>query len=239
MTASSNDILAIHGAWRYAEPLAKWLNLPDRATVPDLYGHGVKAGLECLDGVPFRRYVEQIKGLLVRQAPSVLIGHSMGGLIAQVVANEMPGRVKGVVLMASSPPKGIKFPGNWRYYKPWYIWALLTGRAYEVGLPEQHYFFPDIPREVVFYPESGRASWEILRGIPVESLNCPVMVIAGEGDRVFPVETEHQIAQFHGGHRARAVVYPGSHTFHLDPRNREKVREAVIAFADSCLALAT
>ena len=69
-----------------------------RVTLVDLPGHGRSHGLSLgsLDEV-----VESLAGLL--QPETVIIGWSLGGLVAQALAQAYPELVKGLVLVASTP----------------------------------------------------------------------------------------------------------------------------------------
>jgi len=56
----------------------------------------------------FQDYVNKVKTLLVED--DIVIGHSMGGLIVQKIAEETA--IKGGVAICSASPKGINFRGD-------------------------------------------------------------------------------------------------------------------------------
>ncbi len=71
---------------------------------PDLPGHGGQAS--AVQGVSMSAYADAIVGLCadLPERP-VLLGHSLGGLVAQLAATRTP--VAGLVLLAPSPPWGV------------------------------------------------------------------------------------------------------------------------------------
>lgn len=81
-----------------------------RLCIPDLRGTGNSDSPP--GGYTLERYADDI--LTIAQAEHfcrfILVGHSMGGQIAQLVATKDPGRIKGLVLMASVPAAGMILP---------------------------------------------------------------------------------------------------------------------------------
>jgi pimeloyl-ACP methyl ester carboxylesterase len=86
----------------FVEPLADrgW-----HVVAPDLRGHGASSKPADEAAYTFASYVDD----LLRLADAlgwdrfVLLGHSMGGMIAQVLAGEAPERVAGLILMDTGP----------------------------------------------------------------------------------------------------------------------------------------
>ncbi len=94
-------ILLLHGfggsAWNFAE-LAPLLD-GHRLVVPDLPGQG---GSAPLPAPSLAGFADAVAGLL--DGPAVVVGHSMGGVVALRLAERHPGLVSGLVLAA---PAGI------------------------------------------------------------------------------------------------------------------------------------
>jgi 3-oxoadipate enol-lactonase len=94
-------ILLLHGfggsAWNFAE-LAPLLD-GYRLVVPDLPGQG---GSAPLPAPSLAGFADAVAGLL--DGPAVVVGHSMGGVVALRLAERHPGLVSGLVLAA---PAGI------------------------------------------------------------------------------------------------------------------------------------
>jgi pimeloyl-ACP methyl ester carboxylesterase len=77
-------------------------------------------------------YVEDVHDCLRTLREGVVIGHSMGGLVAQKVAEA--GRVRAAVFATSAPPKGIRavtWPVLWRM--PRYAAAIITSQPCAIG----------------------------------------------------------------------------------------------------------
>jgi pimeloyl-ACP methyl ester carboxylesterase len=96
-------LVLVHGAGGSAELWPRQLDgLADVAQVlaPDLPGHGPLGGR----GRPsIAAYAEWLDAFLaaVTEAPVVLVGHSMGGAVAQALALLRPERLAGLVLLAT------------------------------------------------------------------------------------------------------------------------------------------
>lgn len=73
---------------------------------PDLRGHGEGDPSSAVVGVSMTDYAADIAGLCASlPEPPVLLGHSMGGLVAQLAARKA--KIRALVLLAPSPPWGV------------------------------------------------------------------------------------------------------------------------------------
>lgn len=97
---------AYHGAWCYAHYLDHFARAGLACAAIDLRGHGalpqeedfIHAGIADLAA-------DVVSALDLLDAPTVVVGHSMGALPALLAASQR--RVAGVVLMAPSPPANL------------------------------------------------------------------------------------------------------------------------------------
>lgn len=95
-----------HGAWCFAEhwvPAAAERGFPAYAL--SLRGHGGSGGSRRLGRTVLRDYVHDVMQVITTlPQPPVIIGHSMGALVAQLVAERYQPR--GLVLLTPSPLQG-------------------------------------------------------------------------------------------------------------------------------------
>ncbi|MCP5332835.1 MAG: alpha/beta hydrolase [Pseudomonadales bacterium] len=141
----------------------------------------------------------------------VLIGHSMGGLLAQMLASR--GLARAVVLLAPASPAGILalspsvIRSFWRIATRWGFWQRPTRQGFDEAVYSMlHRLPPTLQRETYdrFVHESGRATFEIglwpldLRHasrLDASRIDCPMLIIAGREDRITPVRVVRQVAQ--------------------------------------------
>jgi pimeloyl-ACP methyl ester carboxylesterase len=81
-----------------------------RFVVPDLRGTG--ASDKPATGYTLARYADDLLAILHKEAPSkaVVVGHSMGGQLAQLVATRAPGKVAALAALCSVPADGMQLP---------------------------------------------------------------------------------------------------------------------------------
>ena len=216
--AHSRSVLFVHGMWGGSWYLRNYLYAAAQsgwdAWAVNLRGHGESPAPGGLERVSFLDYVDDVRLCLAELGDSVLVGHSMGGLIAQKVAEG--GGVAAAVFMTSAPPRGIvsvDWPVLARAIR--YVPAILTGRAFTVSRahadalclnrlsPEQREWA--FPR---FGPESGRATRELaLGGIAVDAaaVRCPTLVVGAEDDRITPAALQRRIARRYGSEYQEAT----------------------------------
>lgn len=106
-------IVLIHGMWCHGGLLSRLDDLFSARTYqchrPTLPAHTAGAGqAQAVAALPISDYVQAVKRYIAEQnfaEPPVLIGHSMGGLIAQIVASQIP--TAALVLLTPASPRGI------------------------------------------------------------------------------------------------------------------------------------
>ena len=220
-------------SWLYAAAHAGW----DGWAV-NLRGHHGSRPVQNLGRVSILDYVEDVHDCLRTLGEAVLIGHSMGGLVAQKVAEG--GRVRAAVFATSAAPKGIRvltWPVLWRI--PRYAPAILRSRPFTIGPDDaaallgnrmtpglQAWAYPQL------VAESGRAAREMaLGGVAVDpaGIRCPTLVVGAQHDRITPASVERQIAARYGSEYLEA---PGhAHMLMLEEGWEVPFRE-VLAWLD-------
>ncbi|MEK7501306.1 MAG: alpha/beta hydrolase [Patescibacteria group bacterium] len=227
--SNEHPCVFIHGMWGSSAVFNDWYNLLNGGFMFNLIGHHPNGSSEenhiALDHVSIDDYVRQTIRILDGQVSSSvnLIGHSLGGLIAQIVASRRPELVKNLVLLASVPPHGIHLPFQARYFKYW--WKIVTGFAFKLSLKDTK--FVAGRTNVPFGWESGRVVREVLFGkFRVPSLRCRTLVIAGDKDQLLPPETEMRLAKLHRANYKE--IWAGEHMLPCDPTTSEVVRDEVV-----------
>ncbi|RKP46359.1 alpha/beta fold hydrolase [Trinickia fusca] len=153
----------------------------------------------------------------------VLVGHSMGGKVAQLLASRRPEGLEGLVLVAPSPPSPMLLPDEQRAvmmsaYESresvgWVLDHVLTGRPLTPARREQ------VIADSLRGAPQAKAAWPNVAmrediTADVAAIDVPVLVIAGERDQVDRVETLQAELLPRIAH-ARLEVLPG--IGHLSP----------------------
>jgi pimeloyl-ACP methyl ester carboxylesterase len=210
-------LLLIHGAangawvwdfWRRELKALGW-----DPNVLDLRGHGASLPVD-FAAVTMEDYVGDVESVTAQMrarlgAEPVLVGWSMGGLVAMMYAAKHP-ETPALVALAPSPPLQVQGRGDPEEVRR-------TPSA-PFG-PELYGVYPDDPgvsaaalfdltdaeRDAVLERsrgalESGFARRQRKRGIdiPAGVIRCPSLVLYGEEDRHFPPELNRRISLFLG-----------------------------------------
>ena len=222
-----------HAAWCFAEnwvPAAADAGFPAYAV--SLRGHGGSAGGRHLRRTTIRDYVHDVMQTITElPEPPVLIGHSMGAIVAQLVAERYP--LRGLVLLTPAPMHSAV--GD--------LVAIARDRPADLGravLGQTLSMEPEIlfegldPATARRYSdrtstESPLVQWELLLSYRLGPVRCPVFVIGTPDDRlVRPVDVQ-RTADLHG---VEPVWFPGmGHDVMLDA-GWESVLATVLDFVD-------
>jgi pimeloyl-ACP methyl ester carboxylesterase len=214
-------LLFIHGAFTRAKRWDPWLAFfrtqGFTCFAPSLPAHD-PPDMAALENLTFDDYVAaMVAAHGAVGEPPVIVGSSMGGLVAQHVAART--RSVGLVLISSAPPwigggRIGALPAALRY-----LWPVFAGHAmrgdkdaarklvlHDLSPAEQDFFLS------IFADESGKAYRAMVTGgAPVEkgAVRCPVLCLSAAGDRLFRASLAEKLAAFYG---ARHLVFPGGHT---------------------------
>ena len=118
-------VLIIHGLTanpdtvREIEPSVKQLGVPYR--MPTLRGHGARSP-EALRGVTWHEWLSDaecaIQDLLTESEKVIVIGHSMGGLVALNLAADSQGEIDSLILVAAAVQPATGLPANRQVFMP-------------------------------------------------------------------------------------------------------------------------
>ncbi|HTO39344.1 MAG TPA: alpha/beta hydrolase [Rhizomicrobium sp.] len=153
----------------------------------------------------------------LKSAP-ILVGHSMGGLLAQMLAAR--NGVHALVLLAPSAPWGMLPSTMFEYASAGAMffagdfWSKPIQPSYDIAASNALDMLPPEDRSRIFarfVPESGLATFEIMHwaldarratAVDANKVTCPVLCLSGRYDKVNPPATVRRIAQ---RYRNRAV----------------------------------
>jgi pimeloyl-ACP methyl ester carboxylesterase len=215
----TQTIVMIHGMWGTG---SYWENFKGffegkgyRCVVPTLRFHDMDP-----NGVPDPRlgttslldYAEDLEKLIrgLHETP-VLMGHSMGGLLAQILGSR--GLAKALVLLTPASPHGIialkpsVIKSFWSGLTRWGFWKKPFRQTFAEAEYSMLNLIPSENRKSIydkFVYESGRAAWEIgfwlfdskgVARVDESKITCPVLIVGGEEDRITPVSVTRKIVK--------------------------------------------
>lgn len=140
----------------------------------------------------------------------ILMGHSMGGLLAQILASK--GLAKALILLTPAPPSGIMalnlsvIRSFWSALTKWGFWKKPHRQTFnEAAYSLLNLMILKKQKETFekFVYESGRAASEIgfwffdpkrAANVDESKITCPVLVVAGAEDRITPASVVRKVA---------------------------------------------
>jgi pimeloyl-ACP methyl ester carboxylesterase len=213
-------VLFIHGlfagSWAFERYQRLFAEHGYKSYALNLRGHGASRPVPSVGRVSVDQYViDALDAARVLGRP-VVIGHSMGGLIAQKLAER--DAALAIVLLCSAPGAGIPAVGGrlaLRMVR--YLPALLLSQPIVPRRKDADALIlnrvPVAEREAIFrrfVPASGRAARELALGrVPVDvaRVTCPVLSVAAGDDRMVPPRIAYRIAKLYDApHREFAAM---------------------------------
>lgn len=216
--SDASHVVLIHGNWSRGEQLraarAAFEERGYTAHTPTLRHHElpIQDGADKIARLSLSDYVDDLVAFVDSlETNPLLVGHSMGGLLAQLVAART--RPRGLIAACPAPAAGIagSTPANRRMAMPWFFrsrpWARpvppptfkrfkqWVANAQSEGTARQIYDG--------LVCESGRAQCEMLLAVfklskatyvRAAAINTPVLVIGGERDLIVPAQVLDQTA---------------------------------------------
>jgi non-heme chloroperoxidase len=228
-------VLCLHGlfagSWVFEGllPLLAGRGYPSAAL--SFRGHPPSAPVPEMGRVSIGDYVADATEAARALGRPIVIGHSLGGLVAQALASQ--GLVRAAVLIDAAPPRGIPVltkPLVARMTR--YLPALLASRPFLPRAKDLDALVlnrvPVAERAAArerLVADSGRAARQAALGtyaVPKRSVRVPLLVVTGEDDRFIPLEVARRIARRYD---APLLVARGHGHFLLaEPGWREQVR---------------
>jgi non-heme chloroperoxidase len=140
----------------------------------------------------------------------IIIGHSMGGLLAQILGSR--GLAKALVLLTPAPPAWIwalkcsVIKSFWSVQTKWKFWNNPMRQTFDEAVYSMLDLLEDDEQKEAyekFVYESGRAAceigywffyWKKPSRIDQSKVTCPVLVVAGGKDRITPASVVREVA---------------------------------------------
>ena len=233
---------AFCGGWAFEQFRTPFEARGLRTLAPDMRGHTAKSPRGGCANLSMSDYAADLARLIGEQdEPPVLIGHSLGGLVAQMAAAKAP--VRALVLLAPSPPWGVagsslEEAGSalaLHALGPFWLQSVdpdyASARLYSLDKLDKEARKATFARMTA---ESGRALWETLNwcldpfmttSVAVDRIKAPVLALAGDRDLIHPPATVRQTA---ARLSADVLTFDGMSHWLIGERGWEKV-------AQSCL----
>lgn len=234
---------AWHGAWCWENFLPYFAEQGYEVHALSLRGHGISEGREGIRWYSTSDYLTDVRQVVNSLKPHpVLIGHSMGGYVVQKYLESQ--NAPAGVLLASVPTTGIiNYNLRWlRRHPASMLKALLLLNIWHVVstpiLVKDAFFSVDYPNEqfLKYYPhiqnESFRVASEMtfLRLPRPSKVQTPLLVLAGESDRIFTVSEHRKTAR---AYKTEAIIYPNmAHDMMLE-RGWGNVADQILSWLSS------
>lgn len=141
----------------------------------------------------------------------IIIGHSMGGLLAQILGSR--DLAKAIILLTPASPAGIMalrpsvIKSFWSVQRKWGFWKKPMRQTFDEAVYSMmHLLSPNEQKEAFdkYVYESGRAAYEIgfwffdpkkASKVDDSKVTCPVLVIGAIEDKITPVSVVRKVAK--------------------------------------------
>jgi non-heme chloroperoxidase len=238
------------GGWVFDDFKAPFAEVGYRVETPTLRHHRPDPP-KALATTSLLDYAADLEAEIVRldEAP-ILLGHSLGGLLAQMLAAR--GLARAAVLLAPSAPWGI-YPTS--MFEVAAAQALYLNGDFWNKIIEPHYDsvavyslgkLPAQRREELFsrfVPESGLAAFEASHWafdlkrasyVSARKVTCPLLCLSGSEDKVNPPKTVRHIAERYDGRAVFAELAGKSHWL-IGEEGWQDVAARILAWLDEVL----
>lgn len=239
-------VLFVHGLWASASLFDRYLPFAAErgwdAWAINLRGREGSRPLTDVGRASLQDFAQDVRATMDELGEVVLVGHSMGSLVAQMVGSDP--RVRALVLMCPIPPRGIvSLSGPVLRSSGPYLSRMLRGRAFRPAREDQERIImnrldPDQGDAwfAASVADSGVAARQIALGavkVDAMRIRAPVLVVSAADDRISPPGLQLKIVR-----RYRAVhrTFTGhAHLITLEP-DWQTPAAAVLDWAEGTLS---
>lgn len=187
------------GSSRTWDPVIRALPSGQRTLAVDLRGWGESA--KPADGHTLATYADDVQALLASKAITdyVLVGHSMGGKVAQLLASRHPAGLRGLILVAPATPTPLALPPD---VLAGFVHVYESRASIEGALRDMlvtHPLTAELHEQVIADSlrgaQAAKAAWPLVMSqedisAAVAGITVPALVMSGSGDKVDPVEAQ-------------------------------------------------
>jgi pimeloyl-ACP methyl ester carboxylesterase len=237
-------LLFVHGAFATHRPFAGWLRFfATRGWRTLAVARRGRCGLPPAraDGLTTAAYLEDLNQVLDALAvPPILVGHSLGGLLAQKLAEQ--GRCAGAVLFAPAPPWMLLPQLDALARLLPLLPAILSGRpirpSYSTAAHIVLNHVPEPDRRRIYdalVHESGVVYREMMFGtirVDAAKVRCPVYVVGADDDRIISRHLAREIAKYY---RAGLKVHEGHGHWFIEEPGWEAIAQDVVRWMERTL----
>ncbi|MES2759893.1 MAG: alpha/beta hydrolase [Pseudomonadota bacterium] len=211
-------VIFVHGMWSLPGVWDGWMRRFETrgyaCVAIALPGHGDNLPDCALNGIGMADYAAAVERVALACDHPVLIGHSLGGLIAQQASTRLA--LSAAVLVNSAVPapvfplRPIMLPGLTRHFLKWGLWR----GSFRLSRREaNHLLFNALSRDQQdacyehLTAESGRVAYELGFGrlnwtgsnrVDRQAISCPLLALSGVRDRIVPIGASRRMSAWYG-----------------------------------------
>jgi pimeloyl-ACP methyl ester carboxylesterase len=216
------SVLCLHGlfaaGWVFDDFLSRAAARGYEGAALSFRGHAPSAPVENLGRVTVADYIADASAAAATLDRPIVVGHSLGGLVALMLAKM--GLVRAAVLVAPAPPRWISVLSPSVVLRMGrYLPALLLSRELMLRKADLDALtlngVPEPARSALrgrLIPDSGRATLDAALGVhaaPAGSIDVPLLFVSGDHDRFIPLSVTTRVAKRFGAplHVARGHAH--------------------------------
>ena len=254
---TATEVMFIHGMFVTAGCWDQWLPLFEKAgykvSAPAWPAHPVPPqrvrdpeNMKALGQLQLAQVLDHFRKILKdKPVKPILVGHSMGGLVAQILLQE--GLAQAAVVIDSAPPKGILFvsgpflKSNWKLINPFAD----SDKPVAMMREEFAYAFANQQTDAVVdagfatqvVPESrhlGKDALTDVAAIDTSKARGPLLLIAGEMDHIIPAALNYKNFEIYRSTPASTdfQMFPNRDHWLIAGAGWEEVAQQTLAWID-------
>ena len=251
-TTRKPPVMMIHGGfcgpWAWDEFAARFREAGYDVSAPALRFHDGAKPAPALATTSLLDYADDLeKQIAAMPSPPVLIGHSMGGLLAQMLAARCD--IAAAILLAPTAPWGVppftlfEIGTAQSLMLRVGFWSMTLEPDFNTAAAHSLDRFSEVQRKHIFdrfRPESGRATFEALHWgldmrraseVDIRKVTCPLLFLTGAGDRICPPGTVQRAAALYKNSTFEAM--PGMSHWLIGEPGWEVVCDRSLTWLDS------